>query len=181
MAGPAHDGPPARHTRRGLLALCGAAVAGVAGCTAPFRDAPSVVAGVESKVVRATRENRSRKLVATNSGDPVEHDAPVDADLRTVAYDDEYVSFPETGSLVVDDDAAARIDRFYDDVTYAVVVTVYEEEPVVGVPLGNAMGYHAPREAFNRVDPGDRVVFRADPRADVATVDEVVAVTTAAD
>lgn len=174
--------PSNTSSRRGFLALCGAAT--LAGCTAPTLSEPDdVVAGVEWKSMRGVRDDRSVNVLDNQPGETVEHRAPVDLALRTHVLDDAVadrgVEVPETGSLRVDDAMAEEFAALYDERSYSLVLTLYERERVAGVPLGNSFGYHVSRETFNRVDPGDRVVVRVGERNDVSWITNLVDVTSA--
>lgn len=173
---------PSNTSRRGFLALCG--TASLAGCTAPTLSEPDdVVAGVEWKSMRGVRDDRSVNVLDNQPTETVEHRAPVDLALRTHVLDDAVadhgVDVPETGSLRVTDAMAGAFADIYDERSYSLVLTLYERERVAGVPLGNSFGYRVPREAFNRVDPGDRIVIRAGERDGVSWITELVAVTSA--
>ena len=174
---------PSQPSRRGFLAAC--SVAALGGCSAlPGSDPDDVVAGVEWKSIRATRDDRSVPVAETQSPESVEHRAPVSLSSRIHVYDDEVldakgISFPESGPLVVDDALAERLEAVYDEITYVLVLTLYEQESVAGVPLGNAGGYRLAREDFNRANPGDRVVVNVEERDGVPRITDLVDVTTA--
>lgn len=174
---------PSGSSRRGFVALCGTAA--LAGCTALADPEPDdVVAGVEWKIVRAIRRDRSRPVVESVPTASVEHRAPVARRRRIEVLDEETlaaadVSFPATGSLRIDGALAARLNGLYDEINYELVLTLYEREEVVGVPLGNSYGYRTHRGAFNRVDPGDRVVVHVRRKDDVPQISDVLNVTSA--
>jgi len=166
-------------TRRGFLAASTATVVASAGCLGLGEETPSyqLVGGVKWKVLRGTRDNTIEK-VATNHPDPgqapVVDQAPVDLDLQTVASDTSVLDLSGPGALVLSSDQIERIESGYDDPYGVLVLTVYNEDPHNGVPIGNSNGYRATLEQFNEVDPGDRVTITVSESADVPTVESIV-------
>ncbi|WP_224270404.1 twin-arginine translocation signal domain-containing protein [Haloprofundus salinisoli] len=167
--------------RRKFLATCGVAAGSLAtaGClgTDVF-SSPTVVAAVEWKNVRVTDERSNRPYAEVRPTDgPVVNRAPISLGLQTIRYDDDGSSTFEDGSLSVSEGMATTLGSAYERVEYSIVLTLYEPENVADVPTGNSYGYRIDREGFNRVDPGNRVVFRFEKRDDLPYIADVVDVT----
>jgi len=164
-------------TRRSFLATCGLAATG--GCVALGDDRPAyqIVGGVEWKVLRGTRENTVEKIATNNPVDgPVVDDAPVDLELRTIAYDDAVVDLSGTGSLVLSSSTIDRLVSGYEDPYGVVVLTLYNEDPYNEIPKGNSYGYRVGFEQFNDVDPGDRVSATVDRDHENVAIEELLTV-----
>jgi hypothetical protein len=164
--------------RRSFLVTCGLAVSVTAGCTA-LSQAPrshQLVGGVEWKTLRGLRENTFEKI-AENKPVPTEPNvgdrAPVDLELYTVAYDKSVIDLSGPGPLTLSAEQTERLTTGYDDPSATLVLTVYNEDPIKEVPIGNSRGYRATLEQFNEVDPGDRVTVTVSQGKETVELDEV--------
>lgn len=167
-------------TRRAFLAACGAATtAATAGCTAADFGAPAyqIVGGVEWKNVRGLRNNTLEKVASNDPVDgPVVDSAPMDLELRTIAYDDSVVDLSGEGPLVLSTDTRETLRSGYEDPYGVVVLTLYNRDPHNEIPKGNSYGYRTDLEQFNRVDPGDRVSATVDRDEDTVAIEELLTV-----
>lgn len=166
--------------RRTFLAGVAASGLSCAGCLGFTAAHPEIEAGVEWKSIRGTRENRSRKIVTSRPRDgPVTTNAPVTVDIENYPYDDEFVSFPARGPLVLSDATVRELEAVYEDVQYVLVLTVYRNDDRNGIPETSAYGYRADRTAFDGVQAGDRVAFTPETRADIPWIEDIAAVMSA--
>ena len=165
-------------SRRQYLAACSTVVAATAGCTAFTQDSQiyQLVGGVEWKLLRGLRSGRLEKI-ATNqpeSGGTVQHAAPVDMKLRTVSHDEAVIDLAGTGPLKLSSAQIKQIKKSYDEPYGAVVLTVYNKDPINDVPLGNSHGYKTTLTQFNQIIPGDRVTMTLAKEDDSAEADKIV-------
>lgn len=164
-------------TRRAFLTACG--IAATAGCAARSRTTPQyqLVAGVEWKTIRGTRDNSVTKIAQNRpTSGPVGETAPREVDLRTTSYDDAVGDLAGNGSLVLTDRLIERINTAYADPYAVIVLTVYNEDPYNDIPIGNSHGYRATFEQFNRIDPGNRIAVTLDRDSDVPAINELLTV-----
>jgi len=164
-------------TRRAFLASCSLAAAG--GCTALGTDGPDyqIVGGVEWKSLHGTRDDTVEQIAEnTPVNGPVVDAAPVDLELRTVAYDTAVVDLSGPGPLALSESTLDRLEDGYEDPFAVVVLTLYNQDPHNEVPKGNSFGYRTSFEAFNEVDPGDRISATVDRDREVVAIAELLTV-----
>jgi hypothetical protein len=164
-------------TRRVFLTTCGLTV--TAGCLGRGgRSTPyQLVAGVEWKTIRGTRDNTIEKIAQNDPIDgPVGDGAPRDLAVRTTAYDDTVVDLSGRGPLILSEATIDRIEGAYTDPYAVVVLTVYNDDPYNDIPNGNSFGYRATFDQFNRVNPGNRISATINRDRDVPALGDLLTV-----
>jgi len=164
-------------TRRAFLTTCGltatAGCLGRGGPTTPYQ----LVAGVEWKTIRGTRDNTNTKIAQNDPIDgPVGDGAPRDMAVQTTAYDDTIVDLSGSGPLTLSETTIDRLEKAYTDPYAVVVLTVYNDDPYNEIPNGNSFGYRATFDQCNQVNPGDRISTTIDRDRDVPALDELLTV-----